>query len=389
MKEKDDQGLQQMLVAGDVEVAGARTNAVMQGKRFSARFIVPGLVSYEERNLGISLVRKETIDKYLDTFLDKPVTIEHPARMNSACKYEHTVGKVDKVEYCAKDGWFWCGGELVDDTAIGLVNSGRSVSCGYTIPGGEQSLGKGGRYNRVKYDNEINNLQFNHLAIVTNPRYEEAGIRLNSVVVEEGSQPKEESKMVKLIRKVFGKKDGVENSVEPQQTVEEELADGTTLRMADGSEATVEEIASMKARLNSALEAAADMEKQMAAIRKNAEEKVIKTELTPPAAPVESAPVAPAPAPVVPAPAPAPVAPAPVADPFAHPTEAMAQAVKAAVEKALGERAAATAKPAAPDYFETLRNAQYRVPPVGTTNHNFGTLEEQLAQGRKLFSKAS
>ena len=233
----------------------------------------------------------------------------------------------------------------------------------------------------MKYDNEINNLQFNHLAIVTNPRYEEAGIRLNSVVVEEGSQPKEESKMVKLIRKVFGKKDGVENSVEAQQTVEEELADGTTLRMADGSEATVEEIAGMKARLNSALEAAADMEKQMAAIRKNAEEKVIKAELTPPAAPV---PPAPAPAPIAPVPAPA-----PATDPFANPSEAMAQAVKAAVDKALGERAAATAKPAAQDYFETLRNAQYRVPPVGTTNHNFGTLEEQLAQGRKLFSKAS
>ena len=90
--------------AETLEVAGYRCNGInISGKRFSAKFINPGLVGYEQEGYGISLLRKETIDANLDSFIGKPVTIEHPKR-GEAYK---AVGQVDMAEYNSKDGWYW------------------------------------------------------------------------------------------------------------------------------------------------------------------------------------------------------------------------------------------------------------------------------------------
>lgn len=351
MKESQDKQVEKLedaVIGGDIEVGGVRVNgATINGKRFSARFIEPGLVSYEERNLGISLLRKETIDKYLDTIVGKPVTIEHPRHMGGGERYNQ-VGKIDMAEYSAKDGWYWCGGELTDDKAVELVNSGHSVSCGYTIPKGESSLGKGGRRNRVRYDNEITNLHFDHLAIVTNPRYEEAGIRLNSVAVDDAVP--EDSPMTK----------DQNNTHSVSQ----------------------EEIEEMRQRLNSAVEQAKVLAAEVAAFRKNEEDKVIKPELTPTPAPATAVPTVTVAAPVV-AVASVPAAVLPTT-PQGDVSDEQAKQIKAAVDAALATRMPEQKKP---DYMEMLRAAQYRVPEA-SANPYFGTREEQLARGRAMFSKA-
>lgn len=340
-----------------LEVAGYRCNGIsMTGKRFSAKFIIPGLVGYEQEGYGISLLKKQTIDANLESFIGKPVTIEHPKRG----EVYNAVGKVDMAEYNASDGWYWCGGELTDENAIGLVNNGVSVSCGYTIPEKGEMVKRNSRYNNVKYDSEITNLRFTHLAIVQRPRYEEAGIRLNSISVEEDKSNATPIKdMFKLLKNLVKRdKNEAGEEVVTNAVEEVEVPADTKIVGRDGTEVTLSEVEDMRQRLNSALEQSKKLNEEIENVRKNAEEaeKKIVAEIPPKPAVVEA--------------------------PAGDATAQQAAAVKAAVDAALRERSAA----GKPDYFEMLRSAQFGAPPPSETKF-FGTLEEQLARGRAIFSK--
>lgn len=340
-----------------LEVAGYRCNGIsMTGKRFSAKFIIPGLVGYEQEGYGISLLKKQTIDANLESFIGKPVTIEHPKRG----EVYNAVGKVDMAEYNASDGWYWCGGELTDESAIGLVNNGVSVSCGYTIPEKGEMVKRNSRYNNVKYDSEITNLRFTHLAIVQRPRYEEAGIRLNSIPVEEDKSNATPIKdMFKLLKNLVKRdKNEAGEEVVTNAVEEVEMPADTKIVGRDGTEVTLSEVEDMRQRLNSALEQSKKLNEEIENVRKNAEEaeKKIVAEIPPKPAVVEA--------------------------PAGDATAQQAAAVKAAVDAALRERSAA----GKPDYFEMLRSAQFGAPPPSETKF-FGTLEEQLARGRAIFSK--
>lgn len=340
-----------------LEVAGYRCNGIsMTGKRFSAKFIIPGLVGYEQEGYGISLLKKQTIDANLESFIGKPVTIGHPKRG----EVYNAVGKVDMAEYNASDGWYWCGGELTDESAIGLVNNGASVSCGYTIPEKGEMVKRNSRYNNVKYDSEITNLRFTHLAIVQRPRYEEAGIRLNSIPVEEDKSNATPIKdMFKLLKNLVKRdKNEAGEEVVTNAVEEVEMPADTKIVGRDGTEVTLSEVEDMRQRLNSALEQSKKLNEEIENVRKNAEEaeKKIVAEIPPKPAVVEA--------------------------PAGDATAQQAAAVKAAVDAALRERSAA----GKPDYFEMLRSAQFGAPPSSETKF-FGTLEEQLARGRAIFSK--
>lgn len=340
-----------------LEVAGYRCNGIsMTGKRFSAKFIIPGLVGYEQEGYGISLLKKQTIDANLESFIGKPVTIEHPKRG----EVYNAVGKVDMAEYNASDGWYWCGGELTDENAIGLVNNGVSVSCGYTIPEKGEMVKRNSRYNNVKYDSEITNLRFTHLAIVQRPRYEEAGIRLNSISVEEDKSNATPIKdMFKLLKNLVKRdKNEAGEEVVTNAVEEVEVPADTKIVGRDGTEVTLSEVEDMRQRLNSALEQSKKLNEEIENVRKNAEEaeKKIVAEIPPKPAVVEA--------------------------PAGDATAQQAAAVKAAVDAALRERSAA----GKPDYFEMLRSAQFGATPPSETKF-FGTLEEQLARGRAIFSK--
>lgn len=355
--------------AETLEVAGYRCNGInISGKRFSAKFINPGLVGYEQEGYGISLLKKETIDANLDSFIGKPVTIEHPKR-GEAYK---AVGQVDMAEYNSKDGWYWCGGELTDDSAISMVNGGGRVSCGYTIPAKGEMVKRNSRYNNVPYDSEITNLRFTHLAIVQRPRYEEAGIRLNSIPVEEDKSNATPIKdMFKLLKNLVKRdKNEAGEEVVTNAVEEVEVPADTKIVGRDGTEVTLSEVEDMRQRLNSALEQSKKLNEEIENVRKNAAEaeKKIVTEI--PAKPAEVAPVVDAGAGVSPEAG------------GGVPSAQQASAIKAAVDAALRERSAA----GKPDYFEMLRSAQFGASPSSETKF-FGTLEEQLARGRAIFSK--
>lgn len=83
------------------------------------------------------------------------------------------------------DGWYYVEGIIWDDKAQDLINKGWSVSCSYDYLAFND---EGGEENNIHYDKEFTQLNFTHLAIVDNPRYERANIVFNSKVGNEDSE---------------------------------------------------------------------------------------------------------------------------------------------------------------------------------------------------------
>jgi len=144
-------------------VDGSRT-------RFKMRFLQPGVVSYAEMaDGGIELLEKSTIDAACDSFIGCPLQITHPN--------PKAHGKVDKVYFNSEDGWYWAEGTVETDEARVAIDKGWKPSCGYRV----NKIGPGGTWHNVKYKSEIQQITFDHVALVTKPRYEDADVRLNSM----------------------------------------------------------------------------------------------------------------------------------------------------------------------------------------------------------------
>lgn len=142
-----------------------------EGRPFKSRFLQSGLVKYD---FGVCLLKKETIDKFVNTFVECPVIINHKDNIAS----DDVVGTIQKIWFSADDGWFWCSGVITDDTAVELIEKGYNVSCQYRITEYADN-DEGKLHNANPYDKEILDGVFEHLAIVENPRYEDAFIAVN------------------------------------------------------------------------------------------------------------------------------------------------------------------------------------------------------------------
>ena len=149
-------------------------NVVGKGKHFVSRFIEPGAVSYGKA--GVLKVTKEALDKFSQSFVGCPVIIKHKDLTNANVD-EERVGVVNGVWYDAGDGWFYCDGVIWNKEAIKKIENGWSVSCTYDMT---ESTGENGEWPNIEYDDELVNGVYQHLAIVPNPRYEDATIKLNS-----------------------------------------------------------------------------------------------------------------------------------------------------------------------------------------------------------------
>lgn len=156
---------------------GERLNIAPSGKRFRCNFIEPGLVDYGDVGGDVELLRKETIDAALATLANNPLTIGHVStRINQTDLQRLTRGSIDRWGYEPDSGWFWCEGPVTDDHARERIRRNAKPSVGYTVT----SFGPGGMYHNIRFAREITGIKFHHLAIVENPRYEAADIRLNA-----------------------------------------------------------------------------------------------------------------------------------------------------------------------------------------------------------------
>lgn len=146
-----------------------------KGRRFESRFLQAGLVKY---SFGVCLLSKEVIDRFAYKFVGCPVIIDHKDITDENAKDER-VGVISKVWYNEYDGWFWCEGVLFDDEAISLIKEkGYNVSCQYNIDDYTENTANA-LHNGNPYDITILDGTPEHLAIVKNPRYEEALIAIN------------------------------------------------------------------------------------------------------------------------------------------------------------------------------------------------------------------
>ncbi len=146
-----------------------------KGRRFECRFLQAGLVKY---SFGVCLLNAETINKFAYKFVGCPVIIDHKDITDENAKDER-VGVISKVWFSEFDGWFWCEGVLFDDEAISLIkDKGYNVSCQYNIDDFTENTANA-LHNGNPYDITILDGTPEHLAIVKNPRYEEALIAVN------------------------------------------------------------------------------------------------------------------------------------------------------------------------------------------------------------------
>lgn len=141
-------------------------------KRYFVRHIKAGPVHYLEKGEDkLYVIKDEALKKMNASFEGKPVYIRHVDEVNMDTLKEDANGYVVKSFYNEFDGAWWA--EIIaDDEAQSYIEKGWAVSNAY-LP---TELGSGGEYHDIHYDKEVLNGVYEHLAIVDNPRYEEAVI---------------------------------------------------------------------------------------------------------------------------------------------------------------------------------------------------------------------
>ena len=142
-----------------------------------------GIASYPDEKIFLS---KETLKKCMPELKGRPVIIEHQAGITPENMKEHEVGYVTNCYYNNETGDFDCDFVIDDDTAKDLLdNKGYTLSTSYIA----KSFGNSGTFINSKYDREITDLDFRHLAIVKNPRYERVKVYQNEVEEIENGGP--------------------------------------------------------------------------------------------------------------------------------------------------------------------------------------------------------
>lgn len=152
-----------------------KDNAKDWAKSYSCNFLEAGVVSYTDVGQGVAFLKKETIQRMCPSFIGKPVLIDH-YDVTPATFEKKAVGYVTRVWFNEQDGWFWCEFLVTDDKAKELIAKGYSVSCAFDV----LSTSKGGEWHNIKYDEELTDCAFTHLALVSSPRYEACKIYMNS-----------------------------------------------------------------------------------------------------------------------------------------------------------------------------------------------------------------
>jgi len=138
-----------------------------------ARHMQSGVARYDEQMI---LVDTETIKSMCPSFAGKPVFVGHDSKVAAFMSGEtdempdQVDGYVADCFYNELDGWLWSKIIVTSDAGIEAVKKGWRVSNAY-LP---TEVGQGGTHHNVDYHQKIVNAEFTHLAIVPDPRYEDA-----------------------------------------------------------------------------------------------------------------------------------------------------------------------------------------------------------------------
>lgn len=152
-------------------------NAQGRGKRFFGLHFVPGVAEYKDDN-GVPYrvyLNSETTKKMDATFEGRPFFILHVDEVEDDIELlkREADGFVVKSFYNAADGKHWAEFLVLSDEAESLIRDG-----GYRLSNSYYVTHKGppGTWNGVKYRFEVAAAEYEHLALVPDPRYSESVI---------------------------------------------------------------------------------------------------------------------------------------------------------------------------------------------------------------------
>ena len=137
---------------------------------FYAKHMKAGVANYPE-NKEVIYISNDTIADMAKSFEGKPVYVHHQEVDLENLK-DQMDGVVSESFWNKYDGEWWIKFVAISDDAKKAIANGWGVSNCYD----HLVRGNGGTCINVKYDSEIIGGQFQHLAIVPNPRYEDAKI---------------------------------------------------------------------------------------------------------------------------------------------------------------------------------------------------------------------
>lgn len=135
---------------------------------FYCRHMENGLAGYENERI---LVDADCMKKMAPSFAGKPIYVQHQD-VNLDTIQDDADGFVADCNYNELDGWLWSKMIVVSDKGKDAVQKGWSVSNAY-VP---KAWSEGGAHHNVDFDRKIDDAEFTHLAIVPDPRYENAKI---------------------------------------------------------------------------------------------------------------------------------------------------------------------------------------------------------------------
>jgi len=151
-------------------------NAKQYAQILYCRHMIAGVVFYEgnkARDISPEMIYIDTdaMKRSIPTMAGKPIFVFHQAVPLNDVEDEAD-GYVIECFYNELDGWLWAKILITSDEGHTAVKNGWSVSNAYLPKDWEE----GGQHLNVDYQRKIRNYEFTHLAIVPNPRYEEAKI---------------------------------------------------------------------------------------------------------------------------------------------------------------------------------------------------------------------
>jgi hypothetical protein len=255
-----------------------KTNAKQVPKVYYARHIEEGLVGYLE---GTVLVRNEALKKMNPTFEGRPLYIGHQD-VDLENIQEESGGYVVESFYNRLDGKHWLKFIAVSDEAHDCISKGWGVSNAY-IP---LLSDNGGVYHNIPYDAEVLSGEYTHLAIVDNPRYEDASIFTQEEFKAYNEAKKKELDELQLhnsktnggrslIMKFF-KKTEVKEAVDMDTIVE--LENGKEVKLSDMIDALANEAEKEKEKEKKKDESYLDNEVDVAGSKMSVKELISKYE---------------------------------------------------------------------------------------------------------------
>lgn len=147
-----------------------------KGTMFYGMHFYPGVAEYQEdgKDPYRVFLNEDTIRDMDKSFAGRPVFVHHVESDDINTKVDDlrkdADGWVIRSFYNAADGKHWAEFIIVSERGLRAIRNGMRLSNAY-LP---SKFAKGGLWNGVTYEREITGGEYEHLAIVPNPRYEES-----------------------------------------------------------------------------------------------------------------------------------------------------------------------------------------------------------------------